>query len=345
MKYLLIANPVSGSKATRTKAYEKTALALLNAGHEVRLITTAYPGHATEIARQARESDIDVVCAIGGDGTVNEVASALIGSDKTIGIIPNGSGNGLARELNIPLTINEAVKVLLQHSMTTIDTCRVNDHPFMCTCGIGFDGSVSEEFSESTVRGPMVYAKDMVQVFFSQTPAFYRIDIDGEVIETKAFLIAFANAAQYGNNAFIAPNASLTDGYIDITIIREFPVVDAPQVAIQLFSKGLNQNPYADLYKGRKIRVTTERAIPYHIDGEAMGSTDTIEINIVPESLHVISGDLSANQKTVIDFFNGITNRFIGWHNDIMNKLGVRDFDHGKKSDVPRKQKAQNVKK
>ncbi|MDO4695217.1 diacylglycerol kinase family protein [Porphyromonas sp.] len=330
MKYLIIFNPTSGPRVLRNKVHEKTALALLNAGHEVRVVSTEYAGHATEVTKEALSSDIDVICAVGGDGTVNEIASALIGSDKILGIIPNGSGNGLARELNIPLSADNAIETLISHKLSVIDTCRVNDNPFLCTCGIGFDGSVSEEFSESNVRGPMVYIKDTVQVFFSHTPSVYKLNIDGTELSVKAFLIAFANAAQYGNNAFIAPNASLTDGFIDITIIKEFPVVDAAQVAIQLFSKGLDQNPYTELYKGKEITVSTEKPIPYHIDGEAMGSSDHISIKVLPASLKVISGGLTANQKTVSDFFNSITNNLIGFHNDLLNKLGIRDFDQDK---------------
>lgn len=327
MKFLIITNPTSGSKVLKGRPHEKTALALLNAGHEVRVVSTEYAGHATEVAIEACKSDVDVICAIGGDGTVNEVASALIGSAKVLGIIPNGSGNGLARELNIPLNTDSAIETLLNHSVVTIDSCRVNDRPFLCTCGIGFDGSVSEEFSESSIRGPIVYIKDSVQTFFSHTPATYHLKIDDKAITTKAFLIAFANASQYGNNAFIAPNASLTDGIIDVTIIKEFPIVDAAQVAIQLFSKGLDQNPYTELYQGKEISVTTDTPIPYHVDGEAVGSTDSIQIKMLPASLKVISGDLTASEKTVSDFFNSITNNIIGLHNDLMSKLGIRHFD------------------
>lgn len=327
MKYLIITNPVSGSRVLKGKPHEKTALALLNAGHEVRIIPTEFGGHANKIAVEACLSDTDVICAIGGDGTVNEVASALIGSNKTLGIIPNGSGNGLARELNIPLNIDSAIDTLLSHNVSTIDSCRVNDRSFLCTCGIGFDGSVSEEFSESSLRGPMVYIKDSVQTFFSHTPATYHLNIDGKEITTKAFLIAFANASQYGNNAFIAPNASLTDGIMDVTIIKEFPIVDAAQVAIQLFSKGLDQNPYTELHQGKEITVTTDTPIPYHIDGEAMGSTSEIRLSVLPASLKVVSGDLSSSQKSVSDFFNSITNNIIGLHNDLMSKLGIRHFD------------------
>lgn len=327
MRFLIIANPISGPRASRGKAHNKVALALLEAGHEVLLRITQYPGHATELACEAIANDVDVVCVVGGDGTVNEVARSLIGTDITLAIIPNGSGNGLARELSIPLSLPAAIKTLLQHNDLTIDTCLVNNIPFLCTCGIGFDGSVSEEFSESSVRGPMVYIKDVVQVFFSQTPACYTLDIDGDKLETKAFLIAFGNAAQYGNNAFIAPKANLTDGIIDITIIRDFPMVDAAQIAIQLFSKGLAQSPYARLLRGRNIRVTTPEPIPFHIDGEAMGSASEIEVSVRPQSLKVLSGTFKADDRDTADFFRSITNNLIGWHNGLLNKLGMRNFD------------------
>lgn len=326
MKYLIIYNPTSGSRVLKTKIHEKVALSLLSVGHEVRMVSTEYAGHATKIASEACQSDIDVVCAIGGDGTINEIASTLIGSNKMLGIIPNGSGNGLARELNIPLNIDQAIEQLLAHSVSTIDTCSVNGKPFFCTCGIGFDGSVSEEFSESSVRGPLVYIKDAIQTFFSHTPAIYQIKIDDKEITTKAFLIAFANAAQYGNNAFIAPRASLTDGLIDITVIKAFPIVDAAQVAIQLFSKGLEKSPYTELYRGREVSVTTDKPIPYHIDGEAMGATDHIKITLLPQSLKVISGDISSTQGDRA-FLSNLTNNVIGWHNDLMSKLGIRHFN------------------
>ena len=323
MKYLLISNPLSGSSAQRRNDAERFLRRFKEMGHEVSLCYTERAGHATEIARESI-GRYDVICAVGGDGTVNEVGQSLRGTEQTMGIIPRGSGNGLARELEIPLSPEDAIECLLQDRRATIDTCVANGDPFFCTCGMGFDGSVSTEFAKSTSRGPMTYVKDSVQTFFNHTPELYTLTVDGEQSRHRAFLIAAANASQYGNNAFIAPGASITDRMLDVTVIREFPALEAAQVAIQLFSKGLGKNPYTRLYRGHKILIEAKAPTPYHLDGDPKPPTDRLEIEVSPRELHIVTGDMSSIKgKSVIDFFNQITNNYFEWRDELIGN--VRD--------------------
>ena len=324
-KYLLIVNPHSGSQRSRNASQRNMAIHLLAcAGHNVSVLYTQHAGHAQQIAQQNIGS-YDVICAVGGDGTVNEVASALTNTPQAMGIIPTGSGNGLARELGIPMHIKGAVEVLLKDNRIRIDTCTANNEPFFCTCGIGFDGKVSNEFAKSDTRGPLTYFKDSLYSFFTHNTANYTLGIDDQTYHHKAFLIACANASQYGNNAFIAPDASLTDGLLDITVIKDAPKLEVAQIGIQLFSKGIEKNAFTQTYRGKKVHITTPTAVPYHIDGEPRPATKELTIDIHPQNLTVVSGDMgNRSEKSALNFLNQITNNYFAWKSELVKE--VLDF-------------------
>lgn len=310
MKYLLIANPVAGPKSDSMPLLGKVVAKIASAGHIVTLQVTEKEGHGYEIAKSALNSDYDVIVAVGGDGTVNEVAHALVASDKIIGIIPNGSGNGLARELRIPMDPARAVETLLRHNVATIDTCTANGEPFFVTCGIGFDGKVSKKFAESDTRGMATYVREIIAQYFSYKPHTYRVAVDGEEVMTKALVIAVANASQYGNNAFIAPKASMEDGELDVTVLKEFPTGEAGRIVLQLFSKELTKSEYTTFYRGKKIEIKVDKPVNYHIDGEPKPRSDQLTIEVIPASLRVLHGDEKDRTKTVFDFFKDVTNSF-----------------------------------
>ena len=321
MKYLLIANPISGPKKGQTSIHQKALERIENAGHSASLLTTEYEGHGYELALKALDSDYDVIVAIGGDGTVNEVARALTHSDKVLGIIPNGSGNGLARELQIPLDTSEATKVLLENNVMTMDTCTANGDPFFVTCGIGFDGKISKEFAKSDTRGLTTYAKEAVSEYFNYHPNDYHLLIDGKEVTATAFLIAIGNASQYGYNAYIAPNASRTDGVLDLTILTPFPHIEATKIAMQLFTKGIDRNEYAALYKGKHILIETPNRVNYHIDGEPKHKTDRLEIEVCPTSLQVVSRKEKSYNKSMLDLLHQAASGFYGWTADIKERF------------------------
>ena len=220
-RVLFIVNPKSG--IGKHKTVEKSVKSDLNKSiFDYHFEYTKYPHHATEIAVEQRVN-YDIIVAVGGDGTVNEVASALVGHSTALAIIPSGSGNGLARHLNIPLKINKAIQVINDHKIIKIDSIKINDRYSVNVSGIGFDAYISHLFSKSKRRGPLSYIQLISREFTSYKSASYTLEIDGVKIATDAFLISFANSSQYGNNVQIAPNAMIDDGFIDVCIIKDFP--------------------------------------------------------------------------------------------------------------------------
>ena len=310
MKYLLIINPKSGPRNNHERLTKEITRQIEAAGHLVMPKVTLAPGDGELFARKALEEDYDAVVVCGGDGTVNEVGLALLGTKMPLGIIPNGSGNGLARELRIPMAIDKAVEVLLRGEKMRIDTCTCNGEPFFITCGIGFDGQVTQAFSESQGRGVAGYISGSVSTYLNYVSGDYRVHIDGAEYRKKAFLVAVGNASQYGNNAYIAPNASMDDGLLNVTIIKDFPKDEAGRVAFQLFSGELEENKYTELYEGREILISAERPMRYHIDGEPRPPVKQLDVRVVPDNLTVFVGHEADREKNVFDFFNDVSSAF-----------------------------------
>lgn len=257
---------------------------------DVEIRYTEYAGHASEIAKEAVAKGIDTVVAIGGDGTINETAKSLIGSETALGIVPMGSGNGLARHIQIPLELSRALEVVRQGHRDKIDYGDVNGHIFFCTAGVGFDAVVSHEFAEKKGRGPINYAKSAIEVFASYNPMTYSIYTDDGTVCEKAFLIAIGNAAQWGNNAFITPRASMTDGLLDITLVKPFPVVEAPQMAMQLFAGNLDENQHVKTLRSENIRIVLpEPNSVVHVDGEPFELDGILNIRIHKAGLYVLT--------------------------------------------------------
>jgi diacylglycerol kinase (ATP) len=285
-KIVFIINPVSGTERKEhivTLIHQCFKLSKI----QYDIAYTNFSGHATELTRQAIEQKYDVVVAVGGDGTINEIAQALIKTKTALAIIPQGSGNGLARHLGIPLNTEEAIKRVLEPNKMLIDAATANGNLFFCTSGIGFDAHISASFAARTFRGLGGYAYFTLKELFAYKPLTYTLEFDGNKIEREAFLIAFANAAQYGNNAYIAPQANIQDGKLDICIINSFPKIQTPQLAWQLFNRTLPQNQYVEIYKADKIKISFDRAIPAHIDGESKGLGTTIEYQSISKALTI----------------------------------------------------------
>jgi len=249
---------------------------------------TRKPGHATELAEKAAKKGTRYVFAAGGDGTMNEVARGLIGTKTAMGIIPLGSGNGLARELDIPLRIEKALDVLGKHKLVKIDYGIANGIPFFCTCGVGFDATISHAFAENGTRGFFTYFKTTMRNLFSYNPKKYRITVDGVKYKHRAFLVTFANGQQYGNNAFIAPNADIQDGMLDISVLRPFPGYSMIGLAIKMFRKRFDKSAYVESYKGKEIVLKRKKPGPFHFDGEPILLGKKIELTVVERGLRVI---------------------------------------------------------
>ena len=207
-KIVFIINPISGTVSkSGIPALIEQVLDKEKYSYEIR--ETEHAGHAEEIAIECKEQGVDVVVAVGGDGTVNEVARGITNSNTALGIIPCGSGNGLARHLMLPMDFKKDIDILNQCEIHDLDYGIINDHAFFCTCGMGFDAFISMKFAEAGKRGLTTYVENVLKEGLNYKPETYRIEDENGTIINRAFLISCANASQYGNNAYIAPHASM----------------------------------------------------------------------------------------------------------------------------------------
>jgi diacylglycerol kinase (ATP) len=266
-KIFLIINRYAGHKEG-AKAVETVIPYLKKNGYLVEYSFTNHPGHATELAAKAAEDGFDLVVAVGGDGTVNEVAQGLIGTNTSMGIVPMGSGNGLARELGISMNMHKSAQALVKGEDLQLDVCKLNDQQFLCTSGIGFDAMIADKMSKAASRGLLKYAQLVIQESIFFKPLDVRMKIDGVLIEESVFLITFANASQFGNNAYIAPSASMIDGLIDVVVVRKFSKIWMPVFAVALFTKLIPKLPFVDCYKAKQIELEMADTPYFHFDGE-----------------------------------------------------------------------------
>ena len=294
---LFIVNPISGSghKESALKAIERY---LDRDRFNSEICYTEYAGHGAEIAREAAARGIDIVVAVGGDGTVNEIAGSLVGTETALAIIPCGSGNGLARHLQIPMNPVSAVKVINTGTIARLDHGTINGRPFFCTCGVGFDAFISMKFAEAGRRGPATYVEKTLVDGLRYKTETYRItlgDEEGNCHSVDAFLIACANASQYGNNAYIAPHASMRDGLLDVTVLEPFNLIEAPIVVMQLFSKSLPSNSHVKCYRTNRLRIERTAPGPAHCDGAPFTTDALIDIQLIPQSFNAV-----VNEKALL---------------------------------------------
>lgn len=285
-----IVNPKSGnaSKWPIEESIIKNLDSEQFARHEI--VFTEAQGHGKKLSKAFVERGFDIVVAVGGDGTVNEVASSLIHTETALGVISTGSGNGLARHLKIPLNFEKAVKLLNFSEDILIDYGLVNNKkPFFCTCGTGFDAYISDLFAEGNRRGKIGYLEKVVTGFFNYERETYRLVNEDEGIDFsgKAFVITFANASQWGNNAYIAPTASIQDGLLDISLIADVPIIAIPTLAFQLFTKTIKEDLLVTTLKTKRICLHRDKPGLFHLDGEPNEEGKKIDIKIIPDGLRV----------------------------------------------------------
>lgn len=310
-RIVFVVNPISGTQGK--KAILKWIDERLDRSrYDYEIIKTEYAGHASEIATQAVKNNTDIVVAIGGDGTVNEIARSLIHTETTLGIIPCGSGNGLARHLRIPMDPKSAIDILNEAHQIRMDYGKINNIPFFCTCGVGFDAFVSLKFADSGKRGLLTYLENTLHESLTYQPETYEIENEEGTVKYKAFLIACGNASQYGNNAYITPQASLKDGLMDVTILEPFTVLDVPSLSFQLFNKTIDQNSRIKTMRTKKIKIHRSKPGVFHYDGDPLMGSEDLEVEIIPHGLNVISNkkrikEESGNLLQVIsNYFSGL---------------------------------------
>ncbi|MFD1629145.1 diacylglycerol/lipid kinase family protein [Pseudopedobacter beijingensis] len=286
-KILFIVNPISGGKS---KLYFPSLIDkyLDHSLFEAFITFSEYGGHACELAEDAISNGYDCVVAVGGDGTINEVASKMMNTGKKMGIIPCGSGNGLARTLRIPLNNAKAIKLLNRNRTRDIDSGSFGHKFFFNMAGLGFDARISTLFAENHKRGFKGYAKSVLQEIRDYKEQSYNIVIDGIAYQRKAFMLSIANSSQYGNNAHISPKAKVDDGLLDVCIIKSFPLYLFPGLFLKMISKTVDRSKYVEIIQGKHIKITRNNEEPAHVDGEPIFVSREININVQHLSLKIM---------------------------------------------------------
>ena len=284
-----IMNPIAGTKSKEAAWSYIGQVFGLSPDYELTMYTTSCANDGYKKALQFANAHYDVVVAVGGDGTVNEVARGLLYSQTVLGIIPMGSGNGLARHLQLPLNFRKAIEIIRAGNVQVIDAAEINRKMFFCTAGVGFDALIGNLFNQRGKRGLYQYIGLSTKKVLSYTPREYLIHIDGTSLRRKAFLITVANASQWGNNAYIAPEANISDGWLDIVILNEYSLIEAPLLLPRLFTRSIHKAWSTEVLRGRNIRIVRTSDDYVHFDGESAVMGKAIDINVIPQALKVIT--------------------------------------------------------
>lgn len=254
-------------------------------------------GHATELARQAAYQ-FQAVVAVGGDGTINEVACGLLHTETPMSIVPRGSGNGLARHLGIPLSPVKAVDSLFHSRVLRMDTFTINNRLSLNVSGIGFDAHIAHLFGRNGKRGFSGYVRTTLEQYYKFREFEATVSINGITTEKKAFIIAIANSSQYGNNARIAPKASVTDGKLHVNFLKKIPLYRL-DVLYSFFTGTIDKYPLAEIREGSQLQIAVSKPVAFHVDGEPVGEDTNFNIALMPASLPVLVPYLNQAKKRI----------------------------------------------
>lgn len=288
-KIIFIINPISGhhNKNHFPHLVEKH---IDTTQYEYSIVFTEYAGHATELTKKAIEEDYEYIAAVGGDGTINEIAQCLIGKKQVLVIIPLGSGNGLARHLELPFKPERIINEIINNGKVyKIDTATMNGTPFISIAGIGFDALIADYFAKDENRGFLTYAKLVTEQYPNYQQKEYTLILDDDtVIECKPFFVTFANSSQFGYNAEISPKASVQDGLLDVCVFKKPTILEVPIVATYFLAKQIDKSNFIDIYKAKKIKVIRKEESVANIDGEPVEMSKDIIVEINPLSLNIL---------------------------------------------------------
>ncbi len=285
-KILFIINPISGTG--KQKVVEELIEAYLDQSKfDIKIKYTERAGHAISLSAAASKDQYDIVVAVGGDGSVNEIGQSLVGGDTVLGIVPTGSGNGLARHLNIPMNLKAAVILLNEADFNCVDVGTINGKVFLGTAGVGFDAHIGKLFSNVQTRGLFTYVRLSIREFFRYKSAEYQIQIDGVHYTRKAFLVCFGNSNQWGNNVYISPNSVIDDGFLRVIILRKMSLFLLPFFVLKLLLKKVDSSIYYEELKGRKVVVKQTSKLA-HLDGDPFEIGNELIIGVKPVSLNVV---------------------------------------------------------
>jgi YegS/Rv2252/BmrU family lipid kinase len=289
MKVLFIVNPVAGGGKAAEQVIPAVHEVFLESGVAYDIVKTKRGGDGTMLAKRASEAGYTTVVAAGGDGTINEVATGLVGTSAILGIIPVGSGNGLARGLRIPLNYWDACRLILRGESMTIDVGQVENRYFFATSGIGFDAHVGKIYNEQPghSRGILPYFQFAVTEFFNYEPREVLLTFQGQTSRHIPFVLTVANVEQYGGGAIIAPDAIPNDGLFDVVIIPQSHPLQILAHLPKLFSGTVNSFPHFESHKTNALTIQRSAPGPIHVDGEAFMAGETLEYTLLPQALHV----------------------------------------------------------
>ena len=287
-KIRFIINPISGigKKGDIPRLIKST---LDTSKFEFDIKETEYRQHAKTLAHEASLEGFDIVCAVGGDGSVHEVGTALIGTKTKLAILPTGSGNGLARHLHISRDIVKAIQCINDNYCIKMDTVLVNDQPFIGVGGYGFDALIAKKFDEHHARGFASYIKLVMREYFKFTPKNISFEMNGVTRNVSAVLFTIANASEFGNGFCVSPNSSITDGQLELCILRPFSVWASPSLAFRFFRKTADKSRFTEIIPFKKARIHLLDSIA-HYDGEPFDVRKELNVEVVPESLHILVG-------------------------------------------------------
>lgn len=288
-KILFIVNPISGHH-NKSKFPSIVEELIDKDKYDYTITFTEYGGHAVELTKQAIDNEYDIIVAVGGDGTINEVATTMIGARQTFAIVPYGSGNGLARHLHLPLKPQKVITEVINKGVKAkIDTATMNGVPFISIAGVGFDAIIADYFAKDPNRGFKTYAKLVTEKYFKfKLEKYHLILNDKEGIDCEPLFISFANSNQFGFNAAVSPHASLNDGLLDVCIFKKPNLLAVPYVAERLLTQKIDKTHYVDIHKASKIKVLREKEDIANIDGEAVMMSKDIVVEINPLSLNIL---------------------------------------------------------
>lgn len=284
---LFLVNPISGGKQ-KHKVIKKLRQLIQKSGIDAEVYETNSREDTIQKTFAAVQKGFYAVVAVGGDGTINDVASQLTQTSTALGIIPMGSGNGLSRELKIPFSLSKAFELILQNRIKIVDTGILNGKPFFNVAGVGFDAHIAGLFEKAQSRGLTGYLRLILQTYSSYKLERYELTVDGKTSHQQAFLLAVCNGRQFGNNAWIGPQAKLDDGQLDITIIKSAQWYNLPSLVFWMFKQQIQRSKLVDTLKGKEIQIVRTTNGLVNLDGEPIEMSKQLIFSTIAESLKII---------------------------------------------------------
>lgn len=287
-KLLFIVNPNAGKKIS--DAIIKIIRKEFPQNMYYQIVIWKNKDHFEEISSLLKSEGYTDAIAVGGDGTVNQVASVIQGTSIRLGIVPIGSGNGLARSLGLSMDIEEVIKQIVEGKSAQIDCGKVNHQPFYCTSGIGFDAHIAWLFAKSKSRGLKTYVKVTIAQLLSYRAKLYTLEFNGRTINRKAFLITVANAGQYGNDFYIAPQAKLDDGLFHVVILKPFSVFSLFSIFIKIIRRKAQTSSFIETFTTDNLSILRDAGDSIHFDGEPQMAGKQLVYSMQSKALNVIVG-------------------------------------------------------